>query len=287
MASEPRAAGPWAWWNNYSPIPLIQCIERAQQHPQPRGLIIKHGHPDALAAVLVARIPFAVERYVLPTQPLEEARLLANGIDNGAAFAVINAEHEWESPGAGDAMRTLLNELRRIHPRAELYASVDTRSGRNALPYQRALAEHVTGWMPMIYPLAFYPNRHPAYVRLAFADALDQGQAFGSKPILPTIQTYDNIGPDAVAAQVAEVHARRLTGCQAYTIGHATDAEWATFVKETSMATDNTKVTTAAVLRRLDCAHLFFRAAAHAMNGDKLPDLLLRQLKYILGGPTT
>jgi hypothetical protein len=108
----------------------------------------------------------------------------------------------------------------------ELYASVDTRGNRLGLPYQQVLRRHITGWLPMIYPKTFGQG-----VAKAFSACLD-GKDFGGIPILPTIQTYDGLGAAAVAEELAAVNLRALLGCQAYTIAHATDAEWAEFARE-------------------------------------------------------
>ncbi|OGO53156.1 MAG: hypothetical protein A2148_11095 [Chloroflexi bacterium RBG_16_68_14] len=187
---------------------------------------------------------------------------------------MINAEAEWESLGP-EPMRRLIAEFRRLQPRAELYASVDTRGGRMALPYQRVLAEHAAGWMPMVYPAAFQQS-----VRDAFAVALDAGAIRESPlPVLPTIQTYDQIGAEAVRAQIAEVRQRGLPGYQAYTIAHATDAEWAVVVggaEEEMGAIDE--------LRRLPAAAgLFLQAAGYALRGERLPAHLKAQIRYLLG----
>jgi hypothetical protein len=219
-----RAAGRWAWWNQYGNVPLNRCAERAKE-AELAGVIVKWGYPEARAAFSKVAVPWATERYVYPDQPEVEGRRLANDVSIGAAFAVINAEVEWEAQGP-DPMRRLIAEFRRHQPTAELYASADTRGNRTTLPYQRVLFEHVAGVMPMIYPMAFEQS-----VAAAFAACLD-GKDFRGKPVLPTIQTYGAIGSPAVAEQIAEVHRRGLPGYQAYTITHATDAEWAEILKD-------------------------------------------------------
>jgi hypothetical protein len=194
------------------------------------GVIVKYGYPKTEQAFTAANIPFAVERYVYPAQPEAEAQRLANAVDAGAVAVVINAEVEWEPLGP-EPMERLITAFRARHPTVELYASVDTRGNRLALPYQRVLAQHVAGWLPMVYPAAFYPVRASGFVTWAFHDCLD-GKDFGSIPVLPTIQTYDGIGAIAVAEELAEVKRRGLSGCQAYTIAHATDEEWAEFTRQ-------------------------------------------------------
>jgi len=274
------AEGRWAWWNQYGAVPLDVCVRRAKEAAL-RGVIVKWGYPQARAAFAQAGIPWATERYVYPNQPEVEARRLADDVSAGARFAVINAEAEWETRGP-EPMRRLIAEFRRLQPAAELYASVDTRGNRTALPYQRVLAEHVEGWMPMVYPGAF---QQP--VRDAFAAALDPstssgqapGRAFGGKAVLPTIQTYDGVGPELVREQIAEVRRRGLPGYQAYTIAHATDAEWAVLVQEAKKemdAIDELKKTQAA-------AALFLQAAGHALRGERLPRRLREQIRFLLG----
>jgi hypothetical protein len=220
------AEGRWAWWNAYGSMPLDVCVRRARD-ARLRGVIVKWGYPHARAAFVGAGFPWATERYVYPDQPEAEARRLAADVAEGARFAVINAELEWEPLGP-EPMRRLVAEFRRLQPEAELYASVDTRGGRTALPYQRVLAGHVAGWMPMVYPKAFGRS-----VREAFTASLDAPVMRDARlPVLPTIQTYDGIGASAVRGQIAEVRRRGLRGYQAYTIAHATDAEWAAIVED-------------------------------------------------------
>lgn len=79
----------------------------------------------------------------------------------------------------------------------------------------------------MIYPKAF--NQTPEE---AFTASLNSGQSFKGLPIYPTIQTYDTIGLEAVKQQLTEVHKRALPGCQAYTLGHATNEEWEAFAMD-------------------------------------------------------
>lgn len=275
------AEGRWAWWNQYGSVPLPTCVRRARE-ARLRGVIVKWGYPEARDAFASAGIAWATERYVYPDQPDLEARRLAEDIAAGARFAVINAEVEWEPLGP-EPMRRLVAEFRRLQPSVELYASVDTRGVRMSLPYQRVLADHIAGWMPMIYPAAFEQT-----VRDAFAAALDgndpsanSGQRFGGKPVLPTIQTYGGVGPEMVAEQIAEVRRRGLRGYQAYTIAHATDAEWSVLVRE---AQEEDNMEAIDELRRLQAvASLFLQAAGHALRGEPLPPDLRAQLRYLLG----
>ncbi len=279
------ASGVWAWWNPNGNVSLPACVDRAKR-ARLRGVIVKHGHVEARRAFDAAGIPWATERYVYPAEPAAEGRWLAEEVRAGARFAVVNAEVEWERLGP-EPMRRLIAEFRRLAPRAELYASVDTRGGRTALPYQRVLAEHVAGWLAMCYPKSFRPAQPSGYVAQAFRDCLD-GKSFGGKPVLPTIQTFDGIGAVAVREQIAEVRRRGLAGYQAYTIGHATDEEWEAIV-ETQTAED------LRALRRdfqryawehgvsHAVAVLFLRAAGHALRNEPLPAELRKELRRALG----
>ena len=264
------ATGRWAWWNQYGSVPLATCVRRARA-ARVRGVIVKWGYREARDAFVGAGIPWATERYVYPDQPEAEARRLAEDVAAGARFAVINAEVEWEALGP-EPMERLIAEFRRLQPAAELYACVDTRAGRTALPYQRVLAGHVAGVMPMVYPGAFGQS-----VRDAFAAALD-GVAF-TKPVLPAIQTYGGVGAAVVRAQIEEVRRRGLAGYQAYTIAHATDDEWSELVRDAEVemeAIDELK-------RRQFVAGLFAQAAGYALRGELLPADLRAQLRYLLG----
>ena len=268
----PLASGRWAWWNNYGSVPLATCVRRAQE-ARLRGVIVKQGFDAARDAFARAGVVWATERYVYPDQPEAEARLLAAEIDRGAAFAVIDAEAEWEPLGP-EPMQRLLAEFRRLQPRTELYACVDTRGGRNALPYQRILTDHVAGWMPMVYPQAFGQS-----VPNAFAAAFD-GVSF-NKPVLPAVQTYGGIGTTMVAQQIDEVRRRGLDGYQAYTIAHATDDEWAVIVRNAGAEEDNMPAIDD--LKKLQAvAALFLQAAGCALRGAPLPEDLRAQLAYLL-----
>lgn len=219
------AAGFWAWWNQYGNVPLDVCVRRAKDAGI--GVIVKSGYINEQRAFANAGVPWATERYVYPANPPNEAERLAGDIDRGARFAVINAEVEWETKSRSP-MEALVRRFRALQPTAELYASTDTRGDRTRLPYQQVLGENIAGWMPMVYPKAFFPGRADM-VQRAFRASLD-GKEFRGKPVLPTIQTYQGIGAVAVSAQLEEIRRRALDGCQAYTIAHATDAEWAAFI---------------------------------------------------------
>ncbi len=288
-----KADGFWTWWNQFGSVPLNQCVQRAKLL-RGGGVIVKHGYWTQFNTFKNAGIPVAVERYVYPGQPLTEARKLAEGIARGAEFAVVNAEIEWERAGeaGGVAMTKLINEFKRLQPNAELYASVDTRGNRTKLPYQQVLGEACTGWMPMIYPKAFFfPPFQPAFhIPQAFTNSLDAGQDFQGKPVLPTMQTYDNVGVFAVQQQVAESVRRSLPGTQAYTICHATNAEWAAFITiqptvEPPVVTpppDQDEERIRLLELRLNLTGKVFQWAGYSLSGEEAPEETLATLHYLL-----
>ena len=231
-----EAEGRGAWWNQYSNRNVPDCIARAKDSGI-QFVIVKASYPTIMEQFIEAGITVGVESYVKPDNPDREGRDLARAVARGAKFAVINAEAEWEDIGSPGRMRRLIQAFRSEQPNTELYASTDTRGGRMGLPYQRILGEYITGWMPMMYPLAFRSARPYGYIAKAFGDCLDRGQDFQGKPVLPTIQAYDNIGTYAVKEMLAEVERRGLKGYQAYTIGHATDSEWKVIEDDTMFDT--------------------------------------------------
>jgi hypothetical protein len=271
----PLASGRWAWWNQYGSAPLDACVRRALD-ARLAGVIVKWGYPDARSAFEQAGVAWATERYVYPNQPELEAQRLAQDVARGARFAVVNAEIEWE-PLALEPMERLVAEFRRLQPSAELYACVDTRAARTSLPYQRVLAEHAAGWIPMVYPAVFEQSAHDA-----FATALDvRAMRETPLPIMPAIQTYGGAGAQLVAEQLAEVRRRGLPGYQAYTIAHATDDEWAVIVRDAQQEEDD--MSAIDELRRTNAvAALFLQAAGCAFRGESLPDALKAQLRYLL-----
>jgi len=230
-----KAAGYGAWLNQYATLPDDKLAARARQCD---FVIVKYGMWREFDLLKRAGIRLGVERYCYPGQAFTEGQMLAEGITRGAEFAVVNAEFEWEFNGADTPMRQLITEVRRQHPGAEIYGCTDTRSYRFGLPYTRVLLELATGMMPMIYAKEFQQT-----APRAFASSLD-GKDFGRPgggapvPVLPAIQTYNGAGAALVTAQVEEAAGPRwrLPGCQAYTIAHATDAEWAAFAAAAAAA---------------------------------------------------
>lgn len=282
-----KAAGRWAWWNQYGRLPIATCIERAKE-AKLDGVIVKAKYWGTMEDFRRAGIPIAVEAYTKPNRTESDAADLLAGLDRGAQFIVINAEVEWEGHDSLP-MERLIHNIRGMAPDVELYASVDTRGNRTRLPYQRVLAEHIMGWMPMIYPKAFYPAMPLGYVHAAFNDCMDTWQSFHGKPVLPTIQTYDSIGAAAVIRQLQEVHRRVVTGdtagCQAYTIGHATDEEWAVIAQDAPQPEEDDMADEATRKQRAAVAGLFDQLAEYAAQGIpwmQVPEQLRGQLHYLL-----
>ena len=245
-----RAAGIGAWWNQYGSLSLAQCVERARLLPL-QYIIVKDGYPQYEEAYRAAGIPVAIERFVYPDQAYLEGLMLANAVARGARFIVVNAE-EWAGWSLAAPMRVLLDALYEKYPDVEVYASVDTRGGRNLLPFQRELITRSVGVMPMIYPKAFRPEVPFGYVAQAFADCLD-GQEFYGKPVIPTIQAYDNIGWAAVGLEILEAHTRNLHSLNIYTIGHATDDEWY-MAEEAEVVSELEQLKNAIALKELSVA---------------------------------
>lgn len=286
-----KADGFWSWWNQYGSVPLNVCVERAKQLQH--GVIVKWGFWTAFDAFKAAGVPVAIERYVYPSQPLVEAQRLSEGIARGAQFAVINAEVEWEQAGeaGGNAMQTLITRFISLQPGVEFYASVDTRAGRTQQPYQQILGAACTGWMPMIYPKAFFfsPFQPVTHVPRSFQRSLDDGQDFQGKPVFPTIQTYDGVGAVAVSLQLAGVEGRNLPGLQSYTICHATNAEWAVYIAgqpgvpiPVPPEDDALQKQVNALQLRLHLTAWVFQWAGYALGGQEAPEQLLRQLHHLL-----
>jgi hypothetical protein len=243
-------------------------VARAIQLPL-SYVIVKYGYPQYEALLKAANIPHAVERFVYADQPEAEGAMLANAVDAGAAFVVINAEGGggWEDADA-TVMWRMLGTFRARHPHIELYASIDTRGGRPDLPAMRALIDACVGIMPMVYPWDFEQS-----VTAAFAAALDHFNPRG-KPVIPTIQTYPNDdGPRpgfiGVKAQIAEVHRRGLPGYNIYTLGHAADDEWRALVEE-----ECTMDTEARRIAQVDSARMLAAGDALADNMQDLVALL-------------
>jgi hypothetical protein len=271
-----------AWYNQFGWLSLDKMVERARSLPLPY-ITIKYGYPGVERAFAAAGIPWGTERFVYPDQPVEEATMLANAIDAGGRFAVVNAE-DWAGWAETDItpMRTLLDVLFYRHPDLQVFASIDSRGDRNNLPFQHELISRCTAVLPMIYPLAFYQSRPPLYVRAAFSTCLD-GKDFLGKPVYPTIQTYDGIGTPAVAQEIAEVRYRGLPGYNIYTLGHATDDEWAEVVKDFAAHRPVPPVDHELDLRR---AYMGMAGRLDAFDQSSLQDVVNTAAAYLGTRPT-
>lgn len=275
-----KAEGTWAWWNQYGNIPMETCLRRSHQVD---GVIVKAGFWNEFDAFKNEGIHLGVEAYVKPSTVAFDANLLVEGVRRGAEFIVINAEVEWDHTD-GTAMSTLISMIRQ-HTQAEIYASVDTRGNRTHLSYQQVLGREATAWMPMIYPLAFYEHRPSGYVQQAFVDCLDRGQDFRGKPILPTLQTYGNIGAEAVQQEIDECKRREMSHGQAYTICHARLEEWQKIAGVFQGPDDEMQEALEmheAILQVSGSATLW---AGYAQRQELLPDDLKTELLWLLQQP--
>ena len=258
----------YAWWNQYGTVPVAQCVERAKA-ARLDCLIVKAGYLEQRNTFLTAGVPVATEIYAQPESLAYQLTVLERDINAGARFAVINAEVEWETTD-GTEMRRLITDLRRRCPGTPIYACTDTRRGRMQLPYQLVMSELCDAWSPMIYPKTFEQT-----TQRAFAAALDD-KDFAGKPVIPAIQTYNNIGAQAVADQLAEVRRRRLAGYGAYTIGHATNEEWAVITADAPPS----PAERLAALNKV--GEIFTDCAAHGLRDQPLPPALSGAAKYLL-----
>lgn len=221
-----KAFGRLAWINQHRTLDDDVLIERARQV---KGVIVKW-YLDRTTQLLRANdILYGVEDYFYPDRWELAAQGLASRVHMGARFIVINAEVEWDKhPNSGPQMYALLRYFEDECPGVEKYASVDTRGSRMESPHQQVMLNRCQGYMPMVYPKAFYPNQGAGYVGRAFRASLD-GKDFKGLPVMPTIQTYDDIGAVAVDQQIMESEGRECPGINAYTMAHATQAEWDAF----------------------------------------------------------
>ena len=218
-----------AWWNGFGALDGDLVAETARASAASLDyVVVKYGNPAAEQAFSAAGLLRGSERFVSAASPAAEAGMLSDAVDAGAAFAVINAEEGggFDAGGAaGNAMAGIIDAFRARHAGTPLYAALDTRGARTSYPYQQVALARCDAVMPMVYPAAFYPAQPSGYVHQAVADALAPlaGQRL---PLHPIIQTYGGIGAAAVLQEIQEVGAYQVRSFSAYTIGHATDAEW-------------------------------------------------------------
>lgn len=253
-----------AWCHNgYHDLPAEEVVRRARL-ASVHGLIVKHGDAAFERAIASAHLPYGVERFAYAAQAEREANMLADAIDAGAAFAVANCEPNdgggWGDPGADAAARRLIDAFRRRQPQAPLWVCADLRRGRSLdAPFVREAARGgINGWMPMVYPKAFRTSVASAF------DAAYPGARYLGLPCAPVIQTYDDIGADAVRAQVEEARRRGATAISAYVIETANDDE----LRALRTAVGDPRPTDAATLQ---AAALAYRQGAIAILDHGTP----------------
>ncbi len=225
-----------AWINQFAQPSPDQFLERARQVDY---IVIKYGLPQYelvcrqlgiawLAEVMAER---GVGDQTAPNYASEFGKRLADQANQtGCIGAVINLEEAdggWHRD-SGSRTVELINTFRRLCPNKPLYASLDTRAGRPNYEYQKVCAQLCDGVMPMVYPKAFGQSAAEA-----FNASINQTfvSKWAGKPIIPTIQTYDGIGPVVVNGSVAAATDHCVNGVNAYTLGHATESEWRAFVE--------------------------------------------------------
>jgi hypothetical protein len=216
--------GRGAWINSYRVPSLEQFADRV---PHVDYLIISANDDDLLSfAQRLGEIgkPWLVSIFPYRASPLSSIDRLLTWLQMpGCVGAVLNMEEggDWLNDTQGVVTSGIIEALTGFN----VYACLDTRGERANDDYQRVCAERCIGVMPMLYPAAFEQA-----VEVAYAAVINQTMvtAWGWKPIMPVLQTYDNIGADAVALQVS--FAQRFSSYSAYTLGHATDEEWTAFI---------------------------------------------------------
>lgn len=221
-----------AWINQYAQPSFDVFMDRADDVDY---IIIKYGLGGYEKLAVEAGKPWAAELMAedgagvqtAPARATMFGQMLAEqALQPGCGGAIINLEEAdggWHSDD-GNATRRLIARFRTVTAgRVPLYASLDTRGNRPDYPYQRVCAELCDGVMPMVYPKAFGQTPKRAFEASITPKLL---AAWKGKPVIPTIQTYDAIGGNAVYKQLEL--ARLFDGVNAYTMGHATALEWAT-----------------------------------------------------------
>lgn len=220
------------WVNQYSAPTDAVFVERAKKVDY---IIIKYGMSSYERLCQALAMPWLAERMAEsgagsqngPSNWLQYAsELAAQANQPGCVGAVINLEEAdggWHLDN-GSGTRALINKFRQLAPGKPLYASLDTRGNRPIASYQQVCAQLCDGVMPMVYPKAFGQSPDQAMV-VAVNNTLKQ--AWGAKPIIPTIQTYNGVGPVSVVQQITAARNIGAKGFNAYTLGHASAQEWA------------------------------------------------------------
>ncbi len=210
--------------NGYHNLPAAEVIRRARLAALD-GVIIKYGDPAFEQEIAAAGILWGVERFAYASQAAREADMLADAVAAGASFAVANCEPNdgggWADDGAAVAIRALIDRFRARCPHIPLHVAADLRPGRGlGAPFVlEAARAGIDGWLPMVYPQAF---RQP--VAAAF-DAAYPGPSYLGLPCAPVLQTYDDVGPELVAAQVSEALRRGARAASIYVVETASDDE--------------------------------------------------------------
>ena len=219
-----------AWYNGDGSLDTDVAAEVARaQAARLNYLVIKYGNPLVEQAFSAGGIMWGTERFVYANDPAGEATMLANAVDAGARFAVINAESGGgfgPDQASGDAMTALIDAFRARHADTPLYACIDTRGPRTSDPYEQVMRARCDGWMPMCYSLQFYPTRPAGYVHSGIGDALAPTTPGLGIAIHPVLQAYGGIGANDLLQEVREAAPYGLGSISFYTIGHATDDEW-------------------------------------------------------------
>lgn len=234
MANDVISGRKGAWINQYAQPDAVMFDFRARQVDY---LVIKYGLPDNEREAVVRGIPWLAERMgdagadsvAIGQAETFAAQLSAQAAQEGCVGAVINLEEAdggWHTDNGVQTLK-LVRKFRELQPNKPLYASLDTRGNRPNYPYQLVLAAQCDGVMPMVYPKAFGQTPQQA-VEAALTPLFHT--RWGGKPVVPTIQTYDGIGVGAIGETMFFLRQHSIAGVNAYTLGHATDEEWQTFV---------------------------------------------------------
>lgn len=174
--------------------------------------------------VRTAGLKLGAEIYAYGHKPYAEGSVLARAIHEGASFAVVNAEHEFERASYEEtrklvnafALQTLdpLSDL--DEPRPNLYVCSDVRLDRLTYPYMRAFqAGGVAGFMPMAYPLEYRPSKPLGFVQEAFNDVMERCP----RPAYPVIQAHYRTDYHEALAQIVLAWRWGAEGVSIY-VGH-------------------------------------------------------------------
>ncbi len=216
-----------AWLNQYA-VPTLG--EFAERSPHVDYLIIKATEVLEPFADRLGEIgkPWLAEIYPYQSNAAGFGAELGRWMQKAACVGgVLNFEDEdtegdWDSATA-ETVNAVFAEVE-ARSALPLYASLDTRGERPNDIYQLICCDRCVGVMPMVYPKQFGQS-----VADAFASAITalMGMRWSDKLIVPTIQTFNEVGSGTVNAEC--LIAAKFDGYTAYTLGHATDDEWGAF----------------------------------------------------------